>query len=83
MRLIAVKLPPNVAAQRRQKRKNNRDKRLRYTKRAKFLLGYEIFVTNLDKERFDASQLLSFYGLRWRIEILFKAFKQHLITWII
>ena len=78
VRLIAVKLPPNVAAQRRQKRKNNRDKRLRYTKRAKFLLGYEIFVTNLDKERFDASQLLSFYGLRWRIEILFKAFKQHL-----
>ena len=78
VRLIAVKLPDEKAAQRRRERKNNRDKRVKLTKRTKFLLGYEIFITNLDKEPFPASQLLSFYGLRWRIEILFKAFKQHL-----
>ena len=38
----------------------------------------EIFITNLDQKNFSPKQILSFYGLRWRIEVLFKAFKQHL-----
>ena len=78
VRLIAVKLPQNVADKRRHEHKQNRDKRLRYTKRTAFLLGWKIFITNLDHNDFTAEQVLSFYGLRWRIEILFKAFKQHL-----
>ena len=78
VRLVAVKLPEQVAAKRRRERKNNRDKRLVYNARTKFLLGYEVFVTNVGEEQLDSSQVLSAYGLRWRIEILFKAFKQHL-----
>lgn len=78
VRLVAVKLPEEVAAKRRRLRKNNRDKRLRYTHRTKILLGYEIFVTNLSHEQLNTRQISSAYGLRWRIEILFKAFKQHL-----
>jgi hypothetical protein len=78
VRLVALKLPEQVAARRRRERKQNRDKRLVYNARTKFLLGYEIFVTNVAQEQLDSSQILSIYGLRWRIEILFKAFKQHL-----
>ena len=77
-RLIAVKLPQNVADKRRREHRKNRDKRLRYTKRTAFLLGFEIFITNLPHKDFTPKQIVSFYGLRWRIEILFKAFKQHL-----
>ena len=78
VRLIAVKLPQNVTDKRRREHKQNRDRRLRYTKPTSFLLGFEIFITNLPHNDFTAEQVLSFYGLRWRIEILFKAFKQHL-----
>lgn len=78
VRLVAIKLPEEIAAKRRRQRKNNRDKRLRYTHRTKVLLGYEIFVTNLSAQQLDARQISSAYGLRWRIETLFKAFKQHL-----
>ena len=78
VRLIAVKLPHNVAQKRRREYKKNRDRRCQYTKRTATLLGYQIFITNLHHEHFSASRILSFYGLRWRIEILFKVFKQHL-----
>ena len=78
VRLIAVKLPQKVADKRRREHRKNRDNRLRYTCRTSFLLGFEIFITNLDQKNFSPKQILSFYGLRWRIEVLFKAFKQHL-----
>ena len=78
VRLIAVKLPQKVADKRRREHRKNRDNRLRYTCRTSFLLGFEIFITNLDQKDFSPKQILSFYGLRWRIEVLFKAFKQHL-----
>jgi len=80
VRLVTVKLPEQVAAKRRRERKNNRDKRLVYNARTKFLLGYEIFVTNVGEEQLDSSQVLSAYGLRWRIEILFKAYSDALTT---
>ena len=78
VRLIAVKLPQKVAHKRRREHRQNRDNRLRYTSRTSFLLGFQIFITNLHQKDFSPKQILSFYGLRWRIEIFFKAFKQHL-----
>ena len=78
VRLIAVKLPQNAADKRRREHRQNRDNRLRYTRRTATLLSWEIFITNLDQKNFSPKQILSFYGLRWRIEVLFKAFKQHL-----
>ncbi len=62
VRLIAVKLPQKVAHKRRHKHRKNRDNRLRYTSRTSFLLGFQIFITNLHQKDFSPKQILSFYG---------------------
>lgn len=42
------------------------------------LMSYTIFVTTIPVDRADFGKLLGLYGLRWRIEIIFKAWKSHL-----
>ena len=79
VRLIARQTPSKaVADKRRREHRKNRDNRLRYKPHQLPSQGFEIFITNLDQKDFSPKQILSFYGLRWRIEVLFKAFKQHL-----
>lgn len=77
VRLVAVKLPPAVAAERRRKARSNRDKRCCPSKRSLQLLGWAIFVTNVERERCRAKTIAQLYGLRWQIESLFKVWKSH------
>jgi len=41
------------------------------------LLGWDIFLTNVDQATLSPKQIGKLYGLRWYIEILFKAWKSH------
>lgn len=41
------------------------------------LMGWTIFITNIEKE-VSFEELLQIYGLRWRIEIIFKAWKSNM-----
>lgn len=76
-RLVAIKLPQAVAAQRRRKAKRNRDKRCRPDATYLALLGWAIFITNVDRTVLSARAVAQVYGLRWRIESIFKAWKSH------
>lgn len=42
------------------------------------LQDWTIFITSLPREQYSFDDLLAIYGLRWRIEIIFKAWKSHL-----
>lgn len=78
VRLVAVPVPDAVANMRRRKLRRNRDQNLNPGKEHLYLLGWNIFVTNVGSETWPAKQLPILYRLRWRIETLFKAWKSHL-----
>jgi DDE family transposase len=75
VRLVAVKLPPEQASERKRKAKLDRDKRLNHSKEYYYLLGYAIFITNVDEQTWNHTQVAEAYRLRWNIEIIFKSWK--------
>jgi hypothetical protein len=77
-RLVAQPVPEALANERRRKAKANRDRRLNPSQRRLYLLGWNIFVTNVPRAVWPAKALQPIYRLRWRIEIIFKAWKSHL-----
>lgn len=77
VRLVATPLPQAVADSRRRKAKANRDKRCKPNKEQLALLGWEIYITNVDGEIWSPDDICRIYGLRWRIEIIFKSWKSH------
>ena len=76
-RLVAVKLPDHIAAERRRKAKNNRDKRLNHSKEYMESLSWSIFITNIDKQVWCPEKIIKAYRIRWHIEIIFKGWKSH------
>lgn len=77
VRLVAVKLSDQQANERRRKAKNDRDRRLNHTKEYYQMLGYSLFILNEGEDIFTPEQIAQIYGLRWRIEIIFKCWKSH------
>lgn len=77
VRLVALPVPEAVAAERRRKLQTNRDRRLRPSKERVALVAWDIFITNVSPSVWPPAALPAVYGMRWRIEILFKAWKSH------
>lgn len=79
LRLVALKLPAHLAAQRRRRARANakRDRRLRLTRRYLRLQDWTLLVTNVEQKTWSAQQVLEAYQCRWQIEVLFKAWKTH------
>jgi len=77
VRLVAVRLSPQEAAERRRKAKADRDKRLKWSQRRAELLGWSITLDNLQAE-VPAKRIYPIYALRWRVEVVFKSWKSHL-----
>lgn len=75
VRLVAVPVPEAVAAERRRKARVNRDRRTNPSAEHMRLLGWTILITTVSPEQLSADALVRTYGLRWRIETLFKAWK--------
>jgi hypothetical protein len=78
VRLVALPVPDHIANERRRKAKINRDRRCNPSKESLQLLGWEIFVTNVGRSIWDPLMFWEIYAIRWRIEIIFKAWKSHL-----
>jgi len=78
VRLVALPVPDNIANERRRKAKKNRDRRCNPSKETLQLLGWQIFVSNVGRDIWDPTTIQKVYAIRWRIEIIFKAWKSHL-----
>ena len=76
-RLVAVPVSEQIANQRRRKLKKESCHK-NPSKELLELQGWTIFITTLERESFGFEDLLSLYQLRWRIEIIFKAWKSHM-----
>jgi len=77
VRLVALPVPETVAAERRRKLNASRDRRSRPSSERLALCGWDIFITNVSPTVWPPDALPAVYALRWRIEILFKAWKSH------
>lgn len=77
-RFIAVRVPEEVAARRRQKiREKARDHGREPSQEYLELQGWTIFVTNCGAELLTWKEVVVLYRARWQIELLFKLWKSH------
>jgi hypothetical protein len=75
-RLVCVRLPPAVAAQRRRRLRVDAIRRGRLiSKRRLRLCDWNVFVTNVPEDKLSLQQLLACYSLRWQVELIFKLWK--------
>jgi hypothetical protein len=77
IRLVAMPVDQETASKRRMKAK----KEIKGHKPSKLFLemqSWTIFITTISKDKADFDTLLKIYGLRWRIEIIFKSWKSNL-----
>lgn len=77
VRLIAVEVPQETADRRRQKAREE-CKGHNPGKEALFLMGWTIFITSLTSSEITINDFMELYGLRWKIETIFKTFKSHM-----
>jgi hypothetical protein len=77
VRLVAVPVSAAVANERRRKAEQNRDRRHPPSKARLLLLGWDLFITSVEAEVWSAETVCRVYGVRWRIEIVFKSWKSH------
>lgn len=75
VRLVAIKLPDEVAAERRRKAKKDRHTKANHSQEYYERLGWCIFITNVPVEILSSEEVIKVYRLRWRIEIIFKVWK--------
>ncbi len=76
VRIVAVPVDEEIASRRRAKAKKN-VKGHNPSKNVLDLMGWTIFLTTIPKENASFQQIYKMYSLRWRIEIIFKAWKSH------
>ena len=75
VRLVAIKLTDAQANERRRKARADRHRSANHNKTYYYLLGYCIFITNVQQDIWDYRQVAEAYGVRWQVEILFKSWK--------
>ena len=77
VRLVAIRLPEEIANRRRQQKKDKRAKNRTSPKKGTLIReGWNLYLTNLTIEQCPLEQLVQFYEQRWQIEIQFRAIKQ-------
>ena len=77
-RLVALRVPPEVAARRRQKAYEKAQKSGRTPTRAHLQwCDWTILVTNCSLELLTWKEVVVLYRTRWQIELLFKLWKSH------
>jgi hypothetical protein len=77
-RLIAFKVPQEVADRRRQKARETAQRKGRTPSKARLaLLDWTIFVTNVPAALLSPEQVAVLYRVRWQIELVFKLWKSY------
>lgn len=76
VRLVAVRMPQEVADMRRRKAKENaRRKGRTLSPRHLALLDWSLFVTNAPQTLLTCHEAVRLYRVRWQIELIFKVWK--------
>src|SRR6202035_1960329 len=76
VRLLAARVPPEVAEQRRQRIRQEAKERRRPVSQQKLdLCDWNILVTNAPKEMLCVKEACAVRRVRWQIELVFKVFK--------
>lgn len=76
VRLLAIKVPPEVIETRRQRYKENRKKEP--SEEIQKWNGYTLMITNIIREELSLKTIMKFYKIRWQIELFFKNIKSNL-----
>jgi hypothetical protein len=77
-RLVALRVPQEVADRRRQKAREKAAKKGRQpTEQYLGLLGWSLFVTNCSEGELTWKAVVVLYRARWQVELLFKLWKSH------
>ena len=76
VRIIATEVSQEIASDRRRKAKN-KVKGHNPSKDVLFLMGWTIFLTSLNDRELGMDDFLELYGLRWRIENIFRTWKSN------
>jgi hypothetical protein len=75
-RLIALRLPEDVAEKRlRRLRKKLRKKGRKLSERQRVMCQWTVMITDLPAETFTVAEVCVLYRVRWQIELLYKAWK--------
>jgi Transposase DDE domain len=75
-RLIAVRLPADVAEERlRRLRKKLRKTGRKLSERQRVMCQWTVLITDLSAEAFTVEEICVLYRVRWQIELLYKAWK--------
>ncbi|MFA5292392.1 MAG: IS4 family transposase [Phycisphaerae bacterium] len=77
VRLIAMEVSQETAGRRRQKAKEEW-KGHNPGQEILFLMGWTIFITSLTNSEITVDDFVELYGLRWKIETIFKTWKSHM-----
>ncbi len=78
VRLLAVKAPPEVSAQRRRQLKDHARKKGQQPSKTRLALcDWTIYVTNALPSQISRDEAMVLARARWQIELLFKLWKQH------
>ena len=77
VRLLAAPVPAEIANLRRMRAKKD-TRGHNPSKELLELMDWTIFITNIPADKATFKEILDIYGLRWRIEVIFKAWKSHL-----
>jgi len=76
-RLVAVRADPKTAAKRRRERRAEAAKHGKTPDKTALLRdGWHLMITNIAAVRMGVAGLFKLYGVRWQIEIVFRAWKQ-------
>jgi hypothetical protein len=78
MRLTCEIVPEEVAEGRRRKaRKVAKKKKRKPTGKHLFFLGWNLYITNIDKSILDTESVGLVYKVRWYVELVFKSWKSY------
>lgn len=77
-RIICTKLSQSQIQKRLNQRKKGKGRNTKLSKKIKYLLGWNLLITNIKKEDFSGQNIFKLYSLRWHIELIFKTWKSYL-----
>lgn len=78
VRLVATPVPEQIANERRRKAHSSRNRRYSPTRERLRLMSWNIMITNVPADMLSSEQVIKAYNFRWRIEVVFKAWKSML-----